>query len=495
MMRSAQSKVRWAERYRRAPLYTTWGMVVAMILVSVVSAVGALVLVAAPASADSFANPTPITMPNTAPSAPYPSTVNVSGMPGPITDVNVTLHRVGHNVPLGIKVLLVSPSGDSVKLMASNCGEDEIEDFTWIFDQQTANPMPRDGTSCPDFVYRPNPSSFDSWGAPAPPGPHGVSLSDFNGENANGTWSLYVIDTHAQGHGDIEAGWTLTLTTGPYDMEVPGSGTSGPASPYPATRTVSGVAGGITDLNVSIDGIFHQRPDDLDLLLVGPRGQKVILMSDACGSFDVNAYGWEWNDEAPALMPDGDATDRCGTRSHRPADFEPGESLPAPAPGGPYSTSLSTFDFTNPNGEWKLFVQDDSVDETGFFTNRFQLQITTDSTAPTVTSVRPANNATGVGLAANARATFSEVMRAGSINTNTVKLFKAGTTNAIEATVSYDAANMMAVLNPNNNLRPGTKYKAVVTSGARDLAGNRLDQNSGVAGNQQKVWFFTTKRR
>ena len=53
-----------------------------------------------------------------------------------------------------------------MKLMASNCGEDDIEDFTWIFDQQAANPMPRDGSSCPDFVYRPNPSSFDSWGAP-----------------------------------------------------------------------------------------------------------------------------------------------------------------------------------------------------------------------------------------------------------------------------------------------------------------------------------------
>ena len=101
MIRSAQSKVMWAQRDRRAPLYTTWGMVVAMILVSVVSAVGALVLVASPASADSFANPTPITMPNNnALSAPYPSTVNVSGMSGPITDVNVTLHRVGHTAPV-----------------------------------------------------------------------------------------------------------------------------------------------------------------------------------------------------------------------------------------------------------------------------------------------------------------------------------------------------------------------------------------------------------
>ena len=131
--------------------------------------------------------------------------------------------------------------------------------------------------------------------------------------------------------------------------------------------------------------------------------------------------------------------------------------------------------------------------DTGFFTNRFQLQITTDATAPTVTSVSPANNATGVGRAANVRATFSEVMRDSSINSNTFKLFRAGTTTAVGASVTYDTPTK-ATLNPNNNLRPGTKYKAVVTTAARDLAGNRLDQKPGISGNQQKEWFFTTRR-
>ena len=48
----------------------------------------------------------------------------------------------------------------------------------------------------------------------------------------------------------------------------------------------------IGDLNVSIDGIWHEHPEDLDLLLVGPEGQKVILMSDACGPLGVSGYGW-----------------------------------------------------------------------------------------------------------------------------------------------------------------------------------------------------------
>jgi hypothetical protein len=92
-------------------------------------------------------------------------------------------------------------------------------------------------------------------------------------------------------------------------------------------------------------------------------------------------------------------TNVCGTRVHRPANYGSGDVWPALAPAGPYASSLSAFDFTNPNGEWSMFVQDDAAGNTWFFTNRFQLQITTDSSAPTATSVSPADKASGVGLA------------------------------------------------------------------------------------------------
>lgn len=357
-----------------------------LILLSVVSTVAALLLVAAPASAETFTNPTEIKIPASGTegaASPYPSSVAVSGMSGPITDVNVTLHRVGHTSPHYIQILLVSPLGDTVNLMSGNCGGEDIEDFLWTFDQQASTPMPRSGDgTCPEFVYRPNANNFTgiTWPTPAHPGPHGTSLNDFNNENPNGTWSLYVFDGFDGDVGDIEVGWSLTVTTGPVDVAIPSSGTSGAASPYPATRTISGATGIISDVNVSIDGIWHQHPDDLDLLLVGPEGQKVILMSDACGSFEVAAYGWAWDDEAAAPMPDGTSDDLCNARFHRPTDYGSGDGAdiwPAPAPAGPYSTSLSAFDGTDPNGEWRLFVNDDAAGDTGFFTNRFQLQITT----------------------------------------------------------------------------------------------------------------------
>ena len=104
-----------------------------------------------------------------------------------------------------------------------------------------------------------------------------------------------------------------------------------------------------------------------------------------------------------------------------------------------------------------------------------------DTTPPRVSSTVPGANATGVAPGANITATFSEAMNVNSIDGTTFKLTKKGSTTK------------KAILNPNANLQLGTKYKAVVTTGATDLAGNRLDQNSSLSGLQQKAWTFTIR--
>ncbi len=118
---------------------------------------------------------------------------------------------------------------------------------------------------------------------------------------------------------------------------------------------------------------------------------------------------------------------------------------------------------------------------------------TEDTTAPSVQHVRPAENATGIGPGANVSAYFSEAMRAGSINTDTVKLFEVGASSgALDATVTYGSVAKKATLDPSADLVRGARYRAVVTTGAKDKAGNRLDQDSS-NGNQPKVWFFTVR--
>jgi hypothetical protein len=115
-----------------------------------------------------------------------------------------------------------------------------------------------------------------------------------------------------------------------------------------------------------------------------------------------------------------------------------------------------------------------------------------DTQAPTVSGVTPTGK--GIGRGTNVAATFSEAMDAATINRATFKLSKAGSTNNVGAALSYDAASHKAVLDPNKRLAAGTRYKAVVTTGAEDLAGNALDQDATTAGDQQKSWTFVTKR-
>ncbi|CAA9429208.1 MAG: hypothetical protein AVDCRST_MAG80-449 [uncultured Rubrobacteraceae bacterium] len=129
--------------------------------------------------------------------------------------------------------------------------------------------------------------------------------------------------------------------------------------------------------------------------------------------------------------------------------------------------------------------------------------LTPDTTAPKVKSISPANNATLIAPGANVTATFSEAMDASptatdgdprTITGTTFKLTKAGTTTPIGAVVSYNATTNKAILNPNANLQLGTKYKAVVTTGAQDVAGNRLDQDQDPSnGLQQRSWTFTIR--
>jgi hypothetical protein len=345
----------------------------------ILAALAMPLLAAAPAAAATFTNSAPIAIPgagSSGPASPYPSALNVSGMTGPVSDVNVTFHKAGHRFPREIRAVLVSPGGRAVTLMNANCGSDLIEDFTWIFDQQAAKAMPSD--SSPDFVYRPNPgTNVTNMPAPAPPAPYGTSLDLFNGEDPNGTWRLFIVDTTAGDGGDMEGGWSLSVTTAPVDALVPANGDAGVSDPYPLTRDVAGESGVIEDVDIQLNGVWHQRPEDLDLLLVGPHGESGVLMSDACGTAPVSGADWTWDDESLGPMPEGNGTPVCGDGRYEPTDYAPGDSWLSPAPTPPFSAGLGAFDGTDPNGEWRLYAQDDEGGAAGFFTNRFELRVKT----------------------------------------------------------------------------------------------------------------------
>jgi hypothetical protein len=64
-----------------------------------------------------------------------------------------------------------------------------------------------------------------------------------------------------------------------------------------------------------------------------------------------------------------------------------------------------------------------------------------------------------------------------------------GSTTNFPAAVGYDSVTHKATLDP-TPLEAGITYKAAVTTGAKDPAGNRLDQDPTKTGSQQKAWAF-----
>jgi Ca2+-binding RTX toxin-like protein len=180
----------------------------------------------------------------------------------------------------------------------------------------------------------------------------------------------------------------------------------GPATPYPSPINVSGLSAAVTDVDVTLNNVTHTFADDIDALLVGPQGQKVILMSDAG---DGNTAGitdttLTFDDSAAASIPD-DAPPAPG--AYKPTDIvEPGEendTFTPPAPAGPYSTQLAAFNGTNPNGTWSLYVFDDATLDSGDIEGwSLRIAVAPPTTAAPTISGNAVNHQT---LTANAGAT------------------------------------------------------------------------------------------
>src|SRR6185436_509990 len=147
-----------------------------------------------------------------------------------------------------------------------------------------------------------------------------------------------------------------------------------PAIPYPSVTTVAGLTGLVSRVAVTLVGLTHTFPGDIDMLLVGPGGQSVVVMSDAGNTFDVFGVNLRFEDGAPSNLPDN-AQIVSGT--YKPTDYAAGETFFAPAPAGPYGSSFAGFAGTQPNGNWSLYVSDDRGTDVGEILHGWKLEITT----------------------------------------------------------------------------------------------------------------------
>jgi subtilisin-like proprotein convertase family protein len=140
-------------------------------------------------------------------------------------------------------------------------------------------------------------------------------------------------------------------------IAIPSSGTNSASTPYPSTISVSGVAANLTSVTVAVNGVQHAWANDLDLLLVAPNGQSVMLLSDAGAGQPISGGSANLvfrDDASPA--PENAA---FSSGVYRPTNYGNDDVLPAPAPPGPHGATLSSLLSGGVNGTWRLFVADD----------------------------------------------------------------------------------------------------------------------------------------
>ena len=151
------------------------------------------------------------------------------------------------------------------------------------------------------------------------------------------------------------------------------------ATPYPSPIVVAGLDGEvISKVTVTLSNLSHTFPSDIDALLVGPQGQASFLMSEVGGvtKSSVTNITLTLDDDATNALPT-DAVLTSGT--FRPTKSHPTNyfDLPSPAPAGNSNTPalLRTFNGSDPNGTWNLFVVDDTFEDSGIISNGWSLSI------------------------------------------------------------------------------------------------------------------------
>ena len=218
----------------------------------------------------SFTNSTPIDMPAGQPSttvgpfAPYPSTVNVTGLSGQKI-IKLRFNGFHHEFESDLDMVLVGPGGQKFIFLSDiGTSTEQLTPITFSVSDSGDALLPASGPIVDGTTYKPsNIGANDPFaGGPVAPftnaAPAGTdtfaSVFGTDGATMNGTWSLYGVDDASSDPGRIDGGWTLTFESDSYACQV---------GPVVATESRADFDGdGKTDLSVfrpSNGGWYLQR--------------------------------------------------------------------------------------------------------------------------------------------------------------------------------------------------------------------------------------------
>jgi hypothetical protein len=215
-----------------------------------------------------------------------------------------------------------------------------------------------------------------------------------------------------------------------------------------------------------------------------------VKATDAAGNTDTSPASTTWTVDttAPETTIDSGPS---GTITIAEATFEfsseEGAAFECRLDGAAYSACTSPKSYTAlTDGSHTFQVKaTDAVGNTDTSPESWSWR--SDATPPTISTVEPADEATGVGATSNVEAAFSEAMNSSTIDGSTFILGKQDSTAPVAAQVTYDPVSKRAMLDPEADLEADATYTATLKSGVggvKDDAGNPLAED--------EAWSFTT---
>lgn len=204
----------------------------------------------------------------------------------------------------------------------------------------------------------------------------------------HGCWSVALLLQHVSAR---SYGSTMFFfeNSAPVTINDYAGANLGRALPYPSAMNVSGVSGRVTKVTAALRNVTHTYSRDINVFLVGPKGQKVVLMSETGGTTSATALisnaTLSFDDAAPAFLP---ATESVTSGIYKPTQLR-GLSTPSfpDEPAGNRSDNLAVLNDQDANGIWRLFVVDNSPGGSGSIAGGWSLSITTGNSAPTISAI------------------------------------------------------------------------------------------------------------
>ena len=247
---------------------------------------------------------------------------------------------------------------------------------------------------------------------------------------------------------------------------------SNSSNPYPSNIFVTGLSGNIQTVTVNLNSITASNPSEIALLLVGPGGQNMVILSGAGGTGAVTI---------PVSLTLSDAganpVSSLANAIFRPTAVTSATSFPSTAPAvsgaaAPIGTASlnSVFSGINPNGTWSLYAIDHG---TGNATIQGGWCLNLTLNPPIVTSVTPPSGqqgATNLSVAIVGQYTHfvhgtSNAAFGAGITVNSLTV-----TDATHATASITIEQAATVGSSNVTVTTGTEV-ATLTNGFSVTAG------------------------